>query len=237
MSNLFFFRDKNGYELEDKYKRVRSKYFNLENDVIAEWLEEHNLDTEDLDNPGKHRLRHFFEKNLEDDLVEELIDDLFNEYGEHGDTFNIKAYSLDSEIEEELLIEKLESFEDEPIMTTDEEGNFSYLFETKDFIDREESEVVDISFHVTGKREMYPADEMFLQTEEGEKRSIEELLYDEDVFDEPPDDLSRTQDYTVEVRIYSEAGLMAVSNSDIDKTLQAEIRSGIQRWGSDNGSR
>ena len=49
MSNLFFFRDKNGYELEDKYKRVRSKYFNLENDVIAEWLEEHKKEADKIE--------------------------------------------------------------------------------------------------------------------------------------------------------------------------------------------
>ena len=231
MSNLFFFRDRVGYNLEDKFDRVDREHFSLGNDIVSNYVEEHGLRTQDLDDPGKNQLKIFLERKLEPEVFEELVDDLFDEHGEEGDTFNIKAYNLDTEIDKTELISNLEEFKENSLMDTGEAENFSYIVQINDFIEREEEGVVDISFHITGKQEKIPPDELFWQTEGGEEQSIE------DVTEDPPEALNRTKDYMIETRIYSDAGLMAVSNSGIDKTLQAEIRGGIQRWGKTDGSR
>ncbi|WP_254545388.1 hypothetical protein [Halomarina pelagica] len=230
MSNLFFFRDREGYDPEDKFDRIKRQYFQIDNEVISDYIKEYELDTEDLDEPGKNKLRHFLERNLDDDVFEQLLDELFESQGEEGDSFNIKVYELGNGVHQTSLLDKLDSFSQQDLMSSDEGDDFSYVLEIADYVNREEEGVVDISFHVSGKRErMDPSDIWW--TEDGERVSIS------DVTQEPPEELNRDTDYIVEARVYTDACLIAISNSGIDKTLQGEIRSGIQRWGSEDGSR
>lgn len=230
LSNLFFFRDIVGYDDGDKFDRIPSQFFNLENNAITEYVDNYDLDTSDLENPGKTRLTRFMESELDDSQFENLIDELFEKYGENGDTFNIKAYNFNSDIDENTLVSTLEGFEDNPLMSTDERESFSYLIEINDFENREEG-VIDIWFEITGKKETYSPEGWFVELEDGEQKLIAESVGDD------AESVGRTDDYMLETRIYTEAGLLAVTNSDIDKTLQEEIRAGIQRWGRNDGGR
>jgi hypothetical protein len=230
MSNLFFLRDIEGYDLEDKFDRVKRDYFTLDNEEIAKYVEEYELDTDELNNPGKHELRHFLERKLDHEVFRDLIDDVFDDQGEVGDSFNIKAYQLKSKINEECLVARLEELKGADLMSEEDDDSFSYVLQIDDFVDRKQEGVVDISFHVSGKQEQIPPSDIWWR-EDGEKVSID------DYAEELPEALNRDKDYNVETRIYSDAGLLAISNSRIDKTLQEEIRSAIQRWGRENGSR
>lgn len=221
MSNLFFFRDQVGYDREEKIDRVKRHHISLDNPIISEYVEEHDVSVDHLDDPGKNKLLSTLHHQLGDDKFTELVNELFDEFGEEGDTFNIKAYDLESDIDEENLLDTVESLEQDGLSRE----NFSYLLEIEDHVDRDEEGVVDISFKITGKREHLPPDEILLETPEGGQIELD------DVTDEPPAGVTRREQYNVEVRVYSDAGLLAISNSGIDKTLQGEIRSAIQRWG------
>lgn len=221
MSNLFFFRDQIGYSRDEKIDRVKRHHICLDNPIISEYIEEQDVSIDNLEDPGKNQLLSLLRNQLGDHTFTELVDKLYEEFGEEGDTFNIKAYDLDSDIDEEDLLDTVES------LRQDEVGqeSFSYLLEIDDCVDRDEEGVVDISFNITGKREHLSPDEILLETSEGGQVELD------DVTDEPPAGVTKREQYTVEVRIYSDAGLLAISNSRIDKTLQGEIRSAIQRWG------
>lgn len=221
MSNLFFFRDQIGYNLDEKIDRVKRHHISLNNPIISEYVEDHDVSVDDLDDPGKNKLLSTLHHRLGDDAFTELVNELYDEFGEEGDTFNIKAYDLDSDIDEKDLVDTVESLEQDGV----DQENFSYLLEIEDYVDRDEEGVVDISFNITGKREHLSPDEILLETSEGGQIELD------DVTDEPPAGVTRREQYTVEVRVYSDAGLLAISNSRIDKTLQGEIRSAIQRWG------
>lgn len=222
MSNLFFFRDQIGYDRDERIDRVKRHHISLDNPIIARYVEEHDVGTDDLDDPGKRRLLSALQYRLGDDLFTELVNELYEEYGEAGDTFNIKAYELGSEVDESDFLEKVETLKEDGLR---DEGHFSYVLEIEDFVDREEEGVVDISFSVTGKREYLSPDEIILETSEGGEVELD------DATDQTPTGVTRREEYTVEVRVYSDAGLLALSNSRIDKTLQGEIRDAIQRWG------
>lgn len=221
MSNLFFFRDQVGYDRNEKIDRVKRHHISLDNSIISEYVEEYDVSVDDLDDPGKNKLLSTLHHGLGDDTFTDLVNELYDEFGEEGDTFNIKAYDLDSDIDEEDLLDTVESLEQDGLSRE----NFSYLLEIEDYVDREEEGVIDISFNITGKREHLSPDEILLETSEGGQVELD------DVTDEPPAGVTRREQYTVEVRVYSDAGLLAISNSRIDKTLQGEIRSAIQRWG------
>lgn len=221
MSNLFFFRDQIGYDRDEKIDRVKRHHITLDNPIISEYVKEQDVPVDDLDDPGKNKLLSALHHRLGDDTFTELVNKLYDEFGEEGDTFNIKAYDLNSDIDEEDLLDTVESLEQDGVG----QEKFTYLLEIKDFVDRDEEGVVDISFDITGKREHLSPDEILLETSEGGQVELD------DVTDEPPAGVTRREQYTVEVRVYSDAGLLAISNSRIDKTLQGEIRSAIQRWG------
>jgi hypothetical protein len=221
MSNLFFFRDQVGYDRDEKIDRVKRQHISVDNSVISEYIEEHDVSVDDLDDPGKKRLLSTLHHRLGDDTFNELVNELYDEFGEEGDTFNIKAYELDSDIDEESLLDTVESLKQDTVS----QENFSYLLEIEDYVDRDEEGVVDISFKITGKQEHLSPDEILLETSEGAQVELD------DVTDEPPAGVTRREEYTVEVRVYSDAGLLAISNSRIDKTLQGEIRNALQRWG------
>jgi len=221
MSNLFFFRDQVGYSRDEKIDRVKRHHITLDNPIISEYVEEHDVSVEELDDPGKNKLLSTLHQRLGDDTFSELVNELYDEFGEEGDTFNIKAYDLDSDVDEEDLLDTVEFLEQDGLS----QENFSYLLEIEDYVDRDEEGVVDISFNITGKREHLSPDEIMLETQEGGQVELD------DVTDETPAGVTRREQYTVEIRVYSDAGLLAISNSRIDKTLQGEIRSAIQRWG------
>lgn len=221
MSNLFFFRDEVGYDRDEKIDRIKRHHISMDNSVISEYIEEHDVSVDNLDAPGKNKLLSTLHRQLGDNTYNELINDLYEEFGDEGDTFNIKAYELDTDIDEDNLLETVESLQDDGLS----QENFSYLLEINDYVDRDEEGVVDISFKITGKREHLSPEEILLETSEGSQVELDDLT------DEPPAGVTRREHYIVEVRVYSDAGMLAVSNSNVDKTLQGEIRSAIRRWG------
>ena len=225
MSNLFFFRDQEGYDRDEKIDRVKRHHISLDNPIISEYLEKNDVSVDDLDDPGKNRLLSTLHHRLGDDKFTELVNDLYDEYGEEGDTFNIKSYDLDSDIDESDLLDRVETLKQNGLREEGEEEYFSYVLQIEDYVDRDEEGVVDISFNVTGKREYLSPNEIVLETSEGSEVELD------DVTEETPTGVTRREEYTVEVRVYSDAGLLAISNSRIDKTLQGEIRSAIQQWG------
>lgn len=225
MSNLFFFRDQRGYDRDEKIDRVKRHHISLDNPIISRYVEEHDVTTEDLDDPGKNRLLSMLQFRLGEETFTELVNKLYEEFGEEGDTFNIKAYGLDPEIDESDLLDRVATLKQNGLREEGEENHFSYVLQVEDYMDREEEGVVDISFNITGKREYMSPDEILLETSEGGELELGEVT------DETPTGVTRREEYIVEVRVYSDAGLLAISNSRIDKTLQGEVRDAIQRWG------
>jgi len=220
VENTFFFRDKEGYDQEDRIERIKRQYVTPDEPLIEECLERNAIDKEDLDNPGKNELLRILGRKLDNSEFDDLINSLFDEHGEEGDTFNIKVFELDSKIEKSTLAEKASEFKENGLSKT-EENSFSYVIRIEDFADREGQGVVDIEFKIRGKRENVSPEEI-VWVEEGEERSLDEIIDQQ---------ARRKADYSVEARVYPDAGMMAITNSGIDKTLQGEIRSAVQRWG------
>ncbi|KAA9410723.1 hypothetical protein EGO51_13230 [Haloarcula hispanica] len=224
MSNLFYFRDKEGYSPDDKIDRIKRQYVSLEIPEIREAIRRSGANTAELEDPSKSRLIGFLRTELDTDEFSELINSLFDKYGERGDSFNIKSHKINIGLDVNQLVSNLNELEQQGLLDG-ESDHFSYIIELDDYIEREEQGVIDISFVIRGKREHIESDQVQVRTTGGEQLTLDELA------DEEVAEITKTEEYLVESRIYHNAGIVALSNSSIDKSLHEEILSGIKRWG------
>lgn len=228
MSNLFFFRDKKGYTQNDKRERIKVQYVGLDIPVIANAIEKYDLNVDHFENPGKNDLLDFLESMLTTQQYQRLLDRLFQIYGEEGDSFNIKSYNLLKNIDRDILVQKATELRDLDELPENEMEKFDYVLAVEKVTDRDEQKFVDISFNVLGSENSISSKrKMRAETVGGEIIDPQESL---------TEDVKRwihEENFIAEVRIYPNANMMAVSNSDMTKTLQGQIRAAIERWGTE----
>ncbi len=212
-------------------ERIRQHHFTLQTPEIRSCLDRFDIDDSDLDSTSKSELKHFLEMELEDEDYENLVDTLFEEYGEEGDTFNVKVFRCPEEISLQNLLVSISEREDGDLMSIEPE-NFDYIMDLDESYHRESQGVVDLCFSIVGKREKLEEEEVIISTEESEMTLNEAAERLSEITDEEITGAYKPNEYSVETRIYVDAGLISITNrSDMDKTLQKQIAGAIKRWG------
>lgn len=126
------------------------------------------------------------------------------------------------------MVQRATELRDLDELPEDETEKFDYILTVEKVADRDEQGFVDISFDVLGSENSISSKKkMRAETVDGEIIDPQESL---------PEDVERwihEENFIAEVRIYPNANMMAVSNSDMTKALQGQIRAAIERWGTE----
>jgi hypothetical protein len=242
MSSLFFFRQDKGYTEEEMLKRIKRHNFNVENPVISSYANEAGISDEEIGDAGKWDTVTLFRSELEENRFKEFVEELFEDHGESGDTFNVKVWDVtDSQLDSDSLIQKGENLTGEFLPDTDDSRSYDKTIYLRKAESRDEG-VVDFRFEKAGKQEDM-TDEIGFETSNGEILSFSELIHSyENVIDSSsvdeldvnPEDVERAvreDKQTVEARIFPTEGLAVMSNSGVTKGLHKEILNIIREWG------
>lgn len=207
MNRLFFFRTDEGYDHEDRLERLSIGDFrNTDNEPVEDLLEDSNgISGQDL-TKAPNELHTFLKSQLGFTGFKGFVSDLFEYCGEKGDTFNLQIYFA-AGIEHTTLIENLGEHvrEEDPEDLLASPASQS-LYDYKD----RGNGIVDLRFAVAD--DQY-ADFSAVTDEELD----EELIEDAD-------------EASVEARVYINRGIVAISNSEMEKDEKSRIRRVIERW-------
>lgn len=223
-------------------KRVKHHKFTVNNPVISRYADEAGVRDEEVSEGGKWDTVSLFRGNLNDEQFEEFVEELFEEHGESGDTFNVKVWDVvDGELNSSLLLEKGNRLIDEYLPDADDSRSYDKTIYLRK-VESRDGGVVDFRFEKTGKKEDM-TDEIGFQTNTGKILSFSELMHsyenaidsssveELDVDPENVERAVREDKQTVEARVFSTEGLAVMSNSGVTKGLHKEILNIIREWG------
>ncbi|WP_227380931.1 hypothetical protein [Haladaptatus halobius] len=225
--NLLFFREE--YTNEEIASRIRTKDFRTDGHQIVESV----LDTAELSRDVilENRKSDFLSKiksNVDSEEYRSFLKDMFEEFGEKGDRVNLQFYRVDGLSYQELVdkIETEQEPEPEPEAAADG-GDFQYSSLISDY-QTHEGTIVDIQFRLTDHPDDFElTDDGYVIDNDGERVDLSELDLDLNDYQR----FVQTNEYTVEVRAYTDADLIAISNSKASSKLQKAIYQSVKRWG------
>jgi len=201
---LYFFRDEVGYEPDEMLARLSvGDIRNRDNEPVEHMLSHTPVSGQDLMEPADE-LYDTLENKLTTGGYESFIRSLFEHCGEKGDKFNLQFY-LGVGLDYETVLENAQ----ENIRDKDPEDLLGKGL-SKSLIEYEErgSGVIDLRF-VKAKTTAYDLSE------------IEDV--DEDI-------VSGSTPTGVEVRVYTEDNIVAISNRGMDDEDKNRVRQVIQSW-------
>jgi len=207
MNRLFFFRSSEGYDHDDRLDRLSIGDFrNTENDPVKNLIEEPTgVNAQDL-TKSPVALQNTLRNKLGFTDYRRFVTDLFEYCGQKGDTFNLQLYFA-SDLDRSTLIENL----DEHLRDEDPEDLLSdpvrsSLYDCED----RGGNIIDLRFAIAY-----------------DQYSDYSTVRDEELGEELVEDADEA---SVEVRVYINEGMIAISNSEMDKEEKLRIRQLIERW-------
>lgn len=225
--NLFFFRD--GYANAEMRSRINVKHFRTDKTSLVDTiLKKAGLERDVILENRKSDFLSEIKANVESEEYASFLSKMFKEYGEKGDRVNLQFYRT-GRLSFEDLVDKLVEETDQEAMTDGGDSRYSSLisdYNTKD------GRIVDIQFQLTDEPDdLKLSDDGYVLNAEGDRVDISELGLGE------YEKVVKTNTYSMEVRAYTEAGLIAVSNSKASTTLQKALRQSLRKWGNaDSGN-
>jgi hypothetical protein len=225
--NLLFFRDR--YTNEEMASRIRTKDFRTNGHPHVESILEkaglsHDVVLENRKSDFLSKIR----ANVDSEEYRSFLKGMFEEFGEKGDRVNLQFYRVDG-LSYQDLVDKLEAEQEpepEPEAMTDG-GDSQYSSLISDFQTHEDA-IVDIQFQLTDHPDDFElTDDGYVVDKDGERVDLSELGLDLDDYQR----FVQTNEYTIEVRAYTDADLIAISNSKGSNKLQKAIYQSVKRWG------
>lgn len=212
VKNLFLFRD-GEYSLEEMLERIPSDHYDPETDEIAKLLLKMGSDPEEVGRLTKTEFRNRLHKELSQEEYREEITELFNKVGLKGDELNFKFFDVPGMDYDGIL--ELEGFEGELRQKYGEILDRELYLKKNRFHHSEK--VVDLSFKYLHKMEDVRSDEdlpiQLLDPEGGQVVQTIEGDYN----------VRAPSNRQVEVRVFTESDLVAISNSKISEGIQGNI--------------
>jgi len=222
-TDRFLFRD--GYSIDEKIRRIPTPNISPETPEINRRLDELDLSEQDLKRIGKGDFFEEAEEKLDTPEYHRFVSTLFDSYGTEGDKFNMQLFVAEESISHDDLSRRTEHYRGDRI-----DSGFDSLVEPIVLTDSDtDSDSVDMQYRTTARLEDINPDEkipiQIINKESGQ--TVEQ--YGENYKIKAP------ARYRVEARVYTETGLVAVSNyskiadglkTDIAKTVIEMGRSG-----------
>lgn len=222
-TDRFLFRD--GYSIDEKIRRIPTPNISPETPEINRRLDELDLSEQDLKRIGKGDFFEEAEEKLDTPEYHRFVSTLFDSYGTEGDKFNMQLFVAEESISHDELSRRAEHYRGDRI-----DSDFDSLVEPIVLTDSDtDSDSVDMQYRTTARLEDINPDEkipiQIINKESGQ--TVEQ--YGENYKIKAP------ARYRVEARVYTEIGLVAVSNyskiadglkTDIAKTVTEMGRSG-----------
>lgn len=224
-TDQFLFRD--GYSIPEKISRIPTAKITAETPEIDSRLQDLSLSESEVSRMGKNDFLDEVEEQLTTSAYKTLVSNLFDKYGEKGDKFNMQLFVAEESLSREHLSRRADQYDEERI-----DRDFDSLVEPIVLTDHEENpDSIDLQFRTTAHLEdINPDDKIPIQIIDTESGNTVER-YGSDYHIKAP------ARYRVEARVYTETGLIAVSNyskikdglkTDIAKTVTEMARSGTQ---------
>lgn len=211
-TDMFLFRD--GYSLSEKINRIPTARITPETPEIDGQLDHLSMDEGEVKRIGKNDFFEEVSDDLDGDDYQHFVSDLFETYGVTGDKFNMQLFTVEESLSHDNLVGNCETHQEQRI-----EEAFSSLDSPIVLTDHRVNDTsVDIQFRTTAHLEDIEPDEkipiQIIDTETGET-----------VKNYGPDyKIKAPARYRVEARIYTDLGIIAVSNySKIGDGLQTDI--------------
>lgn len=219
--NLFFFRD--GYTSDEMRSRINVDHFRTDdNSLVESILEKASLERDVILENRKSDFLSKIKSNVETEEYQSFLSQMFEEHGEKGDRVKLQFYRT-GELSFESLVGKLADEVEQETMTDGGDSRYSSLitdYETHD------GQVVDIQFRLSDEpSDLELTEDGYVEDVDGDRVDISELGL------EDYEKVVKTNKYSVEVRAYTDAGLIAVSNSKASTTLQKALRQSLRKWG------
>lgn len=208
----FLFRD--GYTISERISRIPTTRISVDTPEISSRLEALSLSATEVGRLGKGDFFEEADDQLSDSGYQNLISTLFRKYGVKGDKFNIQLFVAEERLSYHWLKSNVEMYDEERI-----DSDFTTLTDPIVLADSDvEDEYIDLQFRTTAQLEDINPDEkipiQIIDTETG--NTVKQ--YGPDYMIKAP------ARYRVEARVYTETGIIAVSNySKIKDGLKTDI--------------
>lgn len=218
---------RNGYDPEEQATRISASSFRTEDEeIIQDVLEESERDFQYLTDHEKEVFLETLRTDLGDSRYEQFLDEMFEKYGEKGDSFNLQFYSV-GEIDYDALKQNAERAEGS--LEEIDEDQFSLPTSLEQVIPNGSSEVIDLLFEVVGHPENVDVeDARKVKTSSGEYVDIDDLDVD------GMDTVVTENKLRVEVRVYADDDIFVMSNTAMKSNVEDDIIAVIKRWVNDD---
>jgi hypothetical protein len=219
----FLFRD--GYSISEKIRRIPTPKISAETPEINGLLRDLSLSESEVGRLGKSDFFEEVEEQLSGSDYRSLISTLFRKYGVKGDKFNMQLFVAEESLSFDNLNERSETHDGDRIDT-----EFASLNDPIVLADYDTGDVyIDLQFRTTARLEdINPDEKIPIQIIDSETGDTVEKYGSNYRIKAPAR-------YRVEARVYTDTGIIAVSNyskikdglkTDIAKTVTEMARSG-----------
>jgi len=225
-SNLYFFRESQGYSPSDVAERVSVEDLRAGSDAVEEILDDLEINRSVLENSKREIIREVHDA-CSDEEFQDVAERVINEVGEAGDKANLQIYHFER-TDRDSLIQTLEE--------ADSNSDDYLLSRLDSYKQSDDSRAIDMKFVVEDVGDFLSKNDLELMAE-GDNISLDELIRsaeDEGILEEFGIDrvsqLREREDLLVEARLYPESGILFVSNRDIWDDLQTTIENNVGEW-------
>lgn len=217
-TNVFLFRE--AYSIGEKTERIPASVFSVDTAEVRKILGEIGEPPQEVRSLSKSDYLSRIRSEVEWEEYEAHIDELFEQYGKKGDTFNMQLFTITGDLSYEQLVERAETYEGGRLESVYSEILTEPLALTNT-AKNENHNIVDLCFKTSiTQEEIEPDEDIPIQvvrqgTDEVEREYGEEYMVRAPL---------RNQ---IESRVFVDAGMAAISNSGVRSGLQTNIASVI----------
>lgn len=223
-TDRFLFRD--GYAVSEKISRIPTAIIDAETSRINRHLRDLSLTEKEVGRMGKSDFFEEAEDKLSKGAYQNLVSDLFRQYGVQGDKFNMQLFVAEERISLGDLASRADDYIGERL-----DHDFDSLVEPIVLTDfNVDTDFIDFQFRTTARLEDINPDEkipiQIIDTESG--RTVERYGSDYQI--------KAPARYHVEARVYPETKIIAVSNySKIKDGLKSDIAATVAEMAKGSG--
>lgn len=208
MSRTYFFRDSEGYDLDEMRSRVRVRHFrDPDFGPVNNIIETSDVNPSDLSS-SQQELHSTLRRKLGSTRYKKFIKNVFELRGEKGDRFNLQLYTTD-ELNYDDLVETVR----DNVSDKDPEGLLqSSVYNSLIRVEERGDGILDLRFVI-------PDRVNYINNEEDEDDTTPEAVLSDHLY--------------VEVRIYSQQNIVAVSRRAVNEDQQESVWRTLNSWTGD----
>ncbi len=226
-SNIFLFREE--YDQQEKIDRIPANAFSTSSNVVSEFIEEKVSGEFDINELTKEKTIARLRTATDSETFDTFIDELFENEGKKGDSFNLRMFEIPKEIDGQRLKQEAESLAGDSVskdidgtMTTLELDEVNHQFDSK-------VPYVDLRFVTPVEQETFNPDE------ETPVEIVDNSGHQVAYSDDPRHTVNILSNQTIEARVYTNLNTVLISNSEVKKNHQNAVTLIVAELGTSSG--